>query len=176
MLNKFKKNFCSKIFKSFDEIPNIHQNLIESFKLKNIKGFSQFQNDIFESLHSNKCTVILANNNSGKKFSILSAIVNRLYNDPMNDISAEDSDLDEELFQNTKKIFQKRQLKYLENLNKKKFKPRGALILSSKFEFLAQLYKLFRKLDHSNQLRPRRLGSSLQHLTPMIEYLVTLVF
>lgn len=78
---------------------------------------------------------------------------------------------DDQFFKTVKKVYEKIQKDMNKNQEKQYFNPQGVLVISPKFEFSTQLYRLARRIDYKNKLHISRIGTTLQNICPVIEHL-----
>jgi len=122
-----------------------------------------------KAIQNNKDLLVLGEPNSGRTISIIASILQKILDNPTHkNNNKKDND---DLFLNTEKLFEDNKKNILKNKDKRYSAPRGALVLSPRFEFTTKLYSIFRKLDSNNKIRMTRLGSSLQSICPMIEHI-----
>lgn len=123
---------------------------------------------------NNNHAMILSDFSTGRYFSVIFSIINRLLINQkvvMDDlVKVPDFDT-ENFFVSVDKEYQNIARNKVKNKQKKFLPPRGALIITQKFEFASQLYKVSRKLDFKGALRIGRIGTTLQNISPIIEHL-----
>jgi len=143
--------------------------LQESLKLISNNKLQTSQTNIIESINQVSHSMILCDEFSGRKYSCLLGVLNRIINRKDEEKESETSSESEEFFVNSMDAYKVSKAKADENLIKKYIKPRGALIICQKFEFATHFYRICRKLDFKNKLKMIRLGTSLHTVTPTVE-------
>lgn len=170
MLNLFKlykRRFCTFNVQDLQ----IHEKLKNTLIQNNISQITPFQKNIIDNLNSTGNSMIISDSGTGK--SIISAIfvlnkllnINEKHNDP---IKIKEGDL----FINNTKFYDEYKPNLKKNIEKKNYIPKGVLYISPKFEFLTEFYKKLRKFDPNNSYNMIRLGTSLQHISPLVEFSV----
>jgi hypothetical protein len=125
-------------------------------------------------LPENNHCMILSDLNSGRYFSLLLSLINRLLitsNKKMDNLVQVPDFNTENFFVSVEKEFQNVLNNKEKNKSKKYLTPRGALVITQRFEFASQLYKISRKLDYKGALKISRIGTTLQNISPVIEHL-----
>ena len=159
-----------KRFITIDQIKNIHPYLKECLTNKQIQNFTDIQYQIFTDINDKNISVLLCDEYSGRKFSTISGIMNRILH------NKNDYTQTEEFFLSPEEVFKSSKLNKDINLAKKNQSPRGALFISYKFDFLTHYYRILRRLDFDNRIRVVRLGNSLQSVTPTVEVEVNFIY
>lgn len=171
-LRKFKACFCSSS-------QPLHPYLQETLDKLNINHLTDSNKEVFDSVNqmlnkkeSSSC-IVLSDSYSGKYFSVFLAIMNHIINQQKGaNVVASTKNFDSlEFFATVDKIFEKKKSNHAQNQDKKFLKPRGCLVISPKFEFVTQLYKICRKIDSKGILRISRIGTTLQNVSPIVEHL-----
>ena len=120
--------------------------------------------------------MILCDDFSGRKYSSLLGVMNRVLN--TKEKSAAQNLLhknspteikEDEYFASTKEILKKSKENIEKNLTKKNLKPRGAIVICQKSEFATHFFRICRKLDCQNRLRLVRVGTSLHTVSPTVD-------
>lgn len=154
MLKIFRKYFTDKI--------NIHKNITELLLHKKIE-LTKIQKDIFTSINKEGTSMILCDEFSGRKFSTVIGLMNKVLNNPNTYIEETD------FYRSPNDIIRDAKKNASNNITKKTLPPRGILFISHKFDFVTPYYKMLRKFDNENKIRAVRLGNSLQSVTPTVE-------
>ena len=178
ILNHLKINKFTDIqYKTFQSLSK-YTNKINT---NNISNTNEFNSENYKN-H----TLLLNDDLSGKYFAVMFSIINNILLEKENRIKSsinESFDTNEllynkkvlkkndDFFLTVDKVLEKIQDNKVLNLEKKFLKPHGALIISPKFEFSSQLYKIGRKIDFKNKLKMTRIGTTLQNISPVIEHL-----
>lgn len=168
-----------------ENIENLHPYSKDILQRLKIDKLNTVQMKIFNSINKNKdqiigseddkqTTLILSDLYSGKNFAILFGIINRILNEKkleMNNLITVPDFSKENFFVSVDKEYTNLQNNKTNNQNKKYLKPKGALVITQRFEFASQLYKICRKLDYKGVLKISRIGTTLQNISPVIEHL-----
>jgi hypothetical protein len=178
--NPIKKLFCSLINKADEDLssgsesPNDIRNLLDVplndyliqslTHLGSTNVLKKSQVDIINSISKSHHSMILCDDYSGRKYSCILGIMNRIISNPCHD-----QDYKEEFFVNTVDTFKIKKDNLIGNRSKSKINPRGALVICQKFEFATYFYRITRRLDFRNKLKLVRVGTSLHTVSPTVE-------
>jgi len=178
----FRKNIIN--FKNFStisshqsEIP-IEPSVLNSYLKESLTTQHKFKNfktihlNIIESINKENSHSMILCDEYVRKNACMLGIMNRIMNSKDVKKSEEEESeekVEEEFFINTMDSFNKKQEMIEKNLEKRKIKPRGALIICQKFEFATHYYRICRKLDYKNNLKLVRVGTSLHTVAPTVE-------
>lgn len=175
------KNFClvnsnNKDTKTnFDNLKDKNFNFINKidYNIKEIE-LNDTITSIMNICQSNKqVSVILADDYSNGKYSYLLALVNKLKSELnyKNENTKKSTIIDEdEIFVNYNTVYETMKKNYNKNKAKVNIKPRGALIVGKKLDFLNKSYKILKMIDNKEfPLRIVRSGNSLQGITYTVE-------
>ncbi len=122
------------------------------------------QIDIIQSINREAHSVILCDDFSGRKYSCMLGVMNRIIANP-----CPKENEDEDFFVNTVDAFKNKKDNIVSNRAKSKMNPRGALVICQKFEFATYIYRICRRLDYLNKLKLVRVGTSLHTVSPTVE-------
>lgn len=182
-LIKVKSNFMYQIKFSFSHLNNSEyiSDIHNKFKFipsnnQSIESLYNSLNDFINnhSLDNNqfpiKVLLLGANSTNEDNFTILLSLMNDIIikKDKENERL---SFKDDQFFKTVKKVYEKIQKDQNKNQEKQYFNPQGVLVISPKFEFSTQLYRLARRIDYKNKLHISRIGTTLQNICPVIEHL-----
>lgn len=159
----------SKSIVYLNDFPYLHKYLKNTLHSLDQVNLKEIQIKTIESILKPAPSVILCDEHVGRKNFLMIGIMNKLLN---NTTSKELNEDDEEFFNNSIKEYEKNAKDTAKNLEKVNRKPRGAIVISNKFDFATQYYKICRRLDTKNLLRCVRLGTSFQSIAPTVEYIV----
>jgi hypothetical protein len=169
------KNFCTLINQNKDQglkIPFLNNYLTESLFTFSKKSLKEPQLNIIESINKFKNTIIMCDDFSGRKYSCMLGIMNKLLNRKDEGLEEKEKlDLiqSEDFFVNTVNDFKRKKENIHLNNEKKEINPRGALVICQKFEFATHFYRICRRLDYKNKLKLIRVGTSLHTVAPTVE-------
>jgi hypothetical protein len=147
---------------------NMHKNLKDYF-LKNNFDLTDIQKDIFQTINKEGNSILLCDEFSGRKFSTVLGLMNRILSNPNSYIEETD------FYRSPNDIIRDSKKNITLNQSKKSLPPRGVLFISHKFDFITHYYKILRKLDFENRVKAVRLGNSLQSVTPSVEVDVMII-
>jgi hypothetical protein len=140
----------------------MNKSLINYLSSKNIE-LSDIQKNIYHSIIQEGPTMILCDEFSGRKFSTVLGLMNKILSNPNTYIQ------DTDFYRSPNDVIRDSKKNISSNQSKNSLQPRGILFISHKFDFITHYYKILRKIDVDNTIRAVRLGNSLQSVTPTVE-------
>lgn len=197
--NNLTRKFCTNV-KIESNIGNDSLEINEYFKMKieNIIN-DKVKKSIFESINKSRHSMVLCDSYSNGRYPCALAIMNHILNKKENEKEEEEEgnsentkkedenqndfltknkseDESEKFFANSLEVFSETHEKAEENEEKQYIKPRGALIICEKFEFIVNFYKTCRMLDEENKLRIVRVGTTLHSVSPTVDLDVHILY
>lgn len=169
------KNFCTLLNQNTDQavkVPFLNNYLSESLFTISKKSLKEPQLNIIESINKFNNSIIMCDDFSGRKYSCMLGIMNKLLNRKDEDLKEEEKpelNQSEDFFVNTVNDYKRKKENIHLNNDKKDVNPRGALIICQKFEFATHFYRICRRLDYKNKLKLIRVGTSLHTVAPTVE-------
>jgi hypothetical protein len=166
---KHKKYFCL-LDTNLPQDNNKINNMIHNVDNKDL---TTSQKEILNMVKSQKqVTLILADDYSKGRYANLSGLVNRIKSKPDFVDAKEFSINEDDIFVNYNTVYETMKKNYNKNKLKISIKPRGALLIGKKLDFLTKSYKILKEIDKEASLRITRIGNSLQGVTFSVENVV----
>ena len=163
-----RKGFCS-IINSFHPYVNDITTKYNINMTENSKNMMSTIQSCFNDPKPNSSCLLLHDLTSEKYFTIMLSIINQVMK--TKEEREKQSFNNDNFFLTVDKILEKIQENKVNNMEKKHLTPKGALVISPKFEFASQIYKITRKIDYKGKLNISRIGTTLQNISPVIEHL-----